>query len=202
MATAKVIHTLAERYIDLNTGPKAILDWGCGPGRVIRHFPRLAGDSHQYSGSDYNEKYISWCRENIPGISFFVNELLPPVKAQPASFDMVYGLSIFTHLSEEAHYQWMEEIFRVLKPGGIFIFTTHGEGSAHKLTSPESEAFRTGKFVARSFMKEGHRMYSSFQPQQFISKIMGRFIREEFIPGGEESPIGHQDCLVFRKPFG
>ncbi len=200
-ATAELIKVLASKYIDLNSGGKAILDWGCGPGRVIRHFPLLAGGAHQYSGCDYNEKYISWCAVNIPGISFFVNELSPPVHAKADSFDLVYGLSIFTHLSENAHYEWMNEVFRILRPGGIFIFTTHGDGSVDKLIPSELEAYRNGNFVSRSFLKEGHRMYSSFQPEKFIDKLRGKFTLLEFTSGGEGSNIGYQDCRIFRKPF-
>ena len=199
-ATAELIKALASKYIDFDRA-KSILDWGCGPGRVIRHFPLLGGSSHQYSGSDYNEKYTGWCAKNIPGISFFVNELSPPLEVKSDSFDLVYGLSIFTHLSEKAHYDWMHEIFRILRPGGIFIFTTHGDGSLEKLTPSELEDYRNGNFVSRSFLKEGHRMYSSFQPEKFMDKIRGKFTLLEFIPGGKSSDIGYQDCRIFRKPF-
>jgi hypothetical protein len=47
----------------------AILDWGCGPGRIIRHLPALLPGS-QITGSDYNAGTIAWCRVHLPGITF------------------------------------------------------------------------------------------------------------------------------------
>src|SRR5438105_836309 len=42
----------------------AILDFGCGCGRVLRHFWRLPG--RPMHGVDYNPKLIEWGRRNLP----------------------------------------------------------------------------------------------------------------------------------------
>ena len=41
-----------------------------------------------------------------------------------ATFDAVYAYSVFSHLSEVSHLAWIEEIARVLKPGGMLVATT------------------------------------------------------------------------------
>jgi hypothetical protein len=56
-----------------------ILAWGCGPGRIIRHMPDLFDESGQCHGTDYNFRSIAWCRENLPGIQFAINDLKPPL---------------------------------------------------------------------------------------------------------------------------
>src|SRR5688500_11541970 len=33
-----------------------ILDWGCGPARVLRHMPEILGLDNKYYGTDYNPK--------------------------------------------------------------------------------------------------------------------------------------------------
>lgn len=56
-----------------------ILDWGCGPARIIRHLPSLVGSTCNCYGSDYNPQYIEWCTKNIPDVSFSTNRLEPPL---------------------------------------------------------------------------------------------------------------------------
>ena len=53
----------------------AILDWGCGPGRIIRHLPEILGKNCSYYGTDYNANSIAWCSENLPEIDFNHNGL-------------------------------------------------------------------------------------------------------------------------------
>ncbi|MBT8256620.1 MAG: class I SAM-dependent methyltransferase, partial [Bacteroidia bacterium] len=54
--SARNLIALFQKHIDLND--KKILDWGCGPGRMIRHFPDLVGNGCEYYGTDYNPRSI------------------------------------------------------------------------------------------------------------------------------------------------
>ncbi len=83
--------------------------------------------SAEIMGIDYNFNYISWCRQNLPGIVFSPNSIEPPTELKDNEFDIIIGLSVFTHFSREAHYKWIVELLRVLKPGGIVLITTQGE---------------------------------------------------------------------------
>lgn len=197
---AKNIRAAAAPFLDFNNGSKAILDWGCGPGRVIRHLPTVLGSAHNYFGSDYNIKYVDWCNNNLKEISFFKNELLPPMKPIENTFDLIYGFSILTHLSKDAHFEWMKEFMRLLKPGGLLLLTTQGDACIFKLTSSENEKYQAGKFVERHFATEGHRMYSAFHPKAFIEKLAGDFQVVKFIAGKPNGDFGIQDGWLFQKP--
>jgi SAM-dependent methyltransferase len=102
--TAKWLKGYFEKYIDLNN--KRILDWGCGPGRIIRHLPNVIGSGCEYFGTDYNKKSIDWCSKNLPNIHFNNNSLNAQLPYEDNFFDVIYGISIFTHLSEQLHYDW------------------------------------------------------------------------------------------------
>jgi SAM-dependent methyltransferase len=121
---ANWIGSLILKYC--SSRPLTILDWGCGPARILRHIPSaLHSQPVQLYGTDYNQKTIDWCQEQFPHIHFISNQLLPPLNLKDNFFDAIYGISVFTHLSKESHYKWIKELHRIVKPGGILILTTH-----------------------------------------------------------------------------
>jgi len=167
--TAQWVWNHLKDYINLKE--LSILDWGCGPGRVIRHLPAIIGDNNYYYGCDYNEKYVDWCHKNIGNVIFKKNELTPPLDFENDSLDIVYGISIFTHLSKEMHYSWMNELNRILKKSGILLLTTHGEVSKIKLSEREKEIFNSGNLVIHKYKKEGNRLFASYQPYEFFRSL-------------------------------
>ncbi len=150
---------------------RKILDWGCGPGRIIRHLPQLIGNDCEFYGTDYNSKSIEWCSKNLPGIHFGKNSLAPGLPYPDGYFDIIYGLSIFTHLSEQMHSEWYKELYRILKPRGIMLLTTQGDNYKIKLTPGELVQYNNGDLVVRGHVKEGHRTFSAFQPEQYMRKL-------------------------------
>ena len=150
---------------------QAVLDWGCGPGRIIRHMPEVIADNCTFFGTDYNAKSIAWCKENIPNVAFNCNPLEAQLPYPNNSMDAIYGISILTHLSEEMHYNWFKELHRILKPNGILLLTTHGDNYKVKLEQKELNAYNKGQLVVRGTVKEGHRMYCAFQPKAFMHNL-------------------------------
>jgi ubiquinone/menaquinone biosynthesis C-methylase UbiE len=148
-----------------------ILDWGCGPGRVIRHLPDIIGNGCEFYGTDYNKKSIEWCSQYITDVKFNLNTLEAKLPYSDEFLDIIYGISIFTHLSEKLHYDWYNELYRILKPNGIMYLTTHGDNYKAKLTEKEIEKFSNSELIARGKVKEGHRTYTSFQPTGFMKSL-------------------------------
>lgn len=196
--TARWLANLLKNHIELS-GVK-ILDWGCGPGRVIRHLPKYTGLGSEFYGTDYNTESIVWCAENLPGIQFNQNTLSAKLPYENHFFDVLYGISVFTHLSEKMHFAWFDELFRVLKPGGIMLFTTQGENFREKLTGTELTEFDKGRLVTRGQTKEGHRTYSAFHPGKFMEKL---FAPAEILEHIERKPESGswlpQDVWIVKK---
>lgn len=149
-----------------------ILDWGCGPGRVVRHLPEVIGNGCRYYGSDYNADYIDWCSSHIPAVTFSKNGLNPPLPYGDKQFDLIYVLSIFTHLSERSHREWFDELYRLLMPGGILLLTTHGVITRQNLLPDEMKKFDSGELVVRGNVKEGHRMYTAYHPLTYMQQLI------------------------------
>jgi SAM-dependent methyltransferase len=195
--TAKWLISYFEKYVSLEN--VHILDWGCGPGRVIRHLPAFLPASCSSYGTDYNKKYIQWCTKNIPQVKFKPNNLQPPLAFENNYFDIVYGISIFTHLSLEMHYLWMSELLRVTKPGGILFLTMHGDAAKSKLPEPEKGKFDNGELVVKGNTKEGHRTFVAYQPPSFIKKLVAPNIILEHVPGTIINQKPQQDVWIIRK---
>jgi len=176
-----------------------ILDWGCGPGRIIRHLPEATEHVAKYFGTDYNKEYVNWCTKNIPEADFSINGMKPPLNYPDGFFDIAYGISIFTHLSEEMHYQWFEELMRILKPGGILFLTLHGAAFYGRLSEPERKQFDEGHLVIKGNTKEGHRTYGAFHPETFTRKLVGENVVLEHSEGNNESGKPQQDIWVIKK---
>lgn len=196
--TTKWLINHFKKHIELKN--KRILDWGCGPGRIIRHLPTLVGNGCEYYGTDYNEKTIKWCSENLLEIHFNKNTLAAKLPYEDNYMDIIYGISIFTHLSEELHYQWLNELVRVLNPNGILFLTTQGDNFKVKLSKSELEKFENNKLVVRGNVKEGQRNYSAFHPKGFMEHFFNNMTILEHIETKPESDkYLPQDIWIIKK---
>jgi 2-polyprenyl-3-methyl-5-hydroxy-6-metoxy-1,4-benzoquinol methylase len=117
------------------------LDWGCGCGcgRVLRslHFsyPKM-----ELYGSDIDAEAIQWCQLNYSKIAkFYANPSKAPMEYDDNYFDFIYSVSVLTHLPEDMQFMWLEELQRIVKPGGALILTIHGE-SYHANLSESAQA--------------------------------------------------------------
>ncbi len=98
----------------------AILDVGCGNGRVYQLFENL---QVTYTGIDQSKELVSIAENKFPHVTFDVGEMTAlPYKDQ--SFTVVLCVAAFNHLPDASSRQKaLEEMKRVLKPGGIILMT-------------------------------------------------------------------------------
>jgi SAM-dependent methyltransferase len=104
-----------------------IADWGAGSGRVLAHVDEIRGGVDGLAACDVDAEAIAWLREALPGVDARVNGFEPPLPFEADRFDLLYSISILTHLDEPAQDAWLEEIRRVVKPGGLAIVSVNGE---------------------------------------------------------------------------
>jgi SAM-dependent methyltransferase len=78
-----------------------------------------------FTGCDINPKAIAYLK-TLPFGRFDLTKANPPLPYADNSFDVVFGLSVLTHLNETSLRAWLKEFRRVLKPGGILAQTTLG----------------------------------------------------------------------------
>jgi SAM-dependent methyltransferase len=108
----------------------AILDFGCSSGRVLRHFwdDRATYDL-KLIGVDVQARPIEWMRQHFPAeIEVFTGSILPHLPFEDNSIDYIFGFSVFTHI-KYLWDNWLLELRRVLKPGGLLLQTYHAEAA-------------------------------------------------------------------------
>jgi SAM-dependent methyltransferase len=102
-----------------------VLDWGCGSGRVLRYL--AARHRLNLTGVDIDADNIEWCKTTFPKCSFQAIDLDPPLPLATESIDLVYGISVFTHLSERDQFKWLDELRRITRSGGVLLLSLHGD---------------------------------------------------------------------------
>jgi ubiquinone/menaquinone biosynthesis C-methylase UbiE len=177
----------------------SVLDFGCGVGRIMRHWSSTRGPV--WHGTDYNPQLIDWCRVNLKFCEFDVNSLSGKLRYGDESFDFIYAYSVFTHLSEELQFFWINELRRVLKPGGYIYFTTHGQYYVPNLEPAERELFGKGQPVVREQQESGSNFCATFHPSRYVHEVLAQNLTViDFVPGSEDG-WSTQDSHLVKKPL-
>jgi SAM-dependent methyltransferase len=221
---ARAFKDLYRQYVGPFTPSTRVLEYGCGWGRIIRFFLKDVAAENLY-GIDCNEGAIDFCRESNPWSRFELNDPMPPTDLPAEHFDLVYSYSVFTHLREDVHSAWLDELGRLVKPGGLLVLTvrprhflaylatlTAESGSSVKpaealvglFADPEQALadYESGKFVFAPYR------YSSYGewcgeaciPRAYVEREWtSRFELLDYI---EEPDRFLQDLVVLRAPEG
>ena len=128
---------------------RRLLDFGCGAGRTLRHFLGDA-DAAEIWGCDIDQESIDWLEQNLcPPLHVVRNEAAPGLPFEDGHFDVVWALSVFTHLPDDAWAAWMLELHRVLADDGILIATSIGPHHSEPIAGEAWEEDRIGMNALR-----------------------------------------------------
>lgn len=181
-----------------------ILDFASGPGRVTGRL-KEALPRARLVGSDIDGEAIEWASRQLGDLATFVqNDIAPPTAFADDSFDAIYSISLFTHLDEPMQMQWLRELVRILRPGGVLIATTHGAACLPACTSSDLVALRERGFAFRAERRGKFKLdglpdfyQTTFHTKEYVLREWSKFALVEcFEEGGVN---GHQDLVVLRK---
>jgi SAM-dependent methyltransferase len=180
---------------DWFTEGKRVLDFGCGAGKLLRHFLAEA-ERCEFIGCDIDEPSIEWLREHFsPPLSVFVCDEKPGVPLPDEHVDLALAMSVFTHLTD--HWAgWLLEIHRVLRPGGRFVCTFLGHGMSESIAGEPWDPDRIGMNVLRPWQPWDSGGPSVQHSEWWLRAHWGRAFEFERVE--DRDGFGH-GLLVLRK---
>jgi len=182
-----------------------VLDFGCGCGRLIRAVHQSMPHAKMF-GTEIDAEAIQWLNENYSQFgSFAVNGSLPPLPHENERFDLIYGVSVFTHLPETMQIAWLAELYRVAKRGCVLLLTIYNE-ERHRLLNASNRA----KLAANGFCyieesvptTEGLPAFyqTAFHSHEYIRRVWGEHFEVlNIVPQALES---HSDLVLLRRKVG
>lgn len=124
-----VVQSLAASGIQISD-TEQILDFGCSSGSLLRVLAAAYPET-SFAGVDPVQSSIGWAEENLKAISFRVSNEMPQLEFNDGTFDGITAISIWSHFSDVAALSWFDEMYRIVRPGGWLLFTTHGLNTLH-----------------------------------------------------------------------
>jgi len=192
-----------------NHAVKSILDFPCGGGRVLRfliaRFPKA-----DITASEIDSSRLNFCKK--------VFSVKPVISSKdfrrlslPNSFDLIWCGSLITHLDESATSNLLKFFHDHLSPGGLCVFTAHGQLSVEwieKKVHTYGLTANAQKQVLSRFYDKGYG-YADYkncpgygislvsrERMQAIARNAGQWDETSFLERGWDN---HQDVYGFTK---
>lgn len=179
-----------------------ILDFGCGSGRVLRWLSDAATSARLYA-TDFDADAIAWCSNHLDFAEVSLNGPLPPLGYPSEMFDLVYAVSVFSHLREDYQFLWLSELRRIMKSGGIALITIMGQHCINQ-ASPEYVALieELGFFFTpplESLQEVFPEWYGgAYHTKRYVyDRYVKYFTILDYLPRGLNN---HQDIVLLQKP--
>ncbi|TDS83114.1 class I SAM-dependent methyltransferase [Comamonas sp. JUb58] len=198
--TLAELMTLLESVGKPLMGTRNFLEFASGHGRFTRHLAKALGPE-RVTVSDVVADGVAFAKATF-GVQGFASVSKPEDLQAPRQYDVVFVLSLFTHLPRATWNTWLKALYDLVEPGGVLVFTTHGaKATAYDRVVLDDEGFFFTPFSesnAIDFQEYGLTFTSEQFVREQIDAVMGLDKLLRF------SPVhfwNHQDAFVLQRPL-
>lgn len=204
----------ATRYIELYNefcgsfeNVRAIMDFGCGCGRVLRNMPTQV----QLYGVDLHKDAISWINMSMPYVSSMLGSAEPPLRECVENIDFLYAISVLTHLNQIHESKWLKEWSKIVKQDGHLFLTFRGEDWVEDY-APESQKSLIHAEWQRNngFCYQKHEFWKGIFPEyycgtyhthEYVKTVWGEYYEVLHIVASKDSP-NRQNIAILKNNRG
>lgn len=188
------------------TDIQSCLEVGCGYGRIVREL-RHKVPARAISVCDMIDEAARFVASEFGVRKTPIVEMMAPNRN--SSFDLVYLLSVYTHLDRPMIEMNLAKVAALTRPGGVVVFTTHGQPSADMAERYEQYWLDKEKLNAELacsgfFYERYPYYYAEYGLTWIVADEVERLVASiapdlEFLAHYPTAVDGHQDVFVYRK---
>ncbi|MDH5855829.1 SAM-dependent methyltransferase [Lampropedia aestuarii] len=176
------------------------LEFASGHGRFTRHLVKAIG-AQAVTVSDVVEDAVQFSTHTF-GVPGFVSATQPEHVIWPKQYEVVFVLSLFTHLPKASWSRWLSHLYQSVRPGGVLVFTTHGLVAQQRQNVAMNDEglrfFPSSESNAIEAQEYGTTFTSDAFVRAQISQEIGLEHLQLFAPA---SFWNHQDTYIIAKPI-
>lgn len=176
-----------------------VLEFASGHGRFTRHLVKALGPERVVV-SDVVPSAVEFSR-NTFAVDGFLSASVPEEVQWPGRYDLVFVLSLFSHLPRSTWSRWLVVLYAAVAPGGLLVFSTHGVKAAnfdHVTMDDEGYFFAAS---SESTAIDEQEYGTTFTSEAFVLARIAETLGADKLV--HKSPVhfwNHQDAYVLRKP--
>lgn len=191
------LRDICAEYMRDKDKPLDLLDFASGFGRVSRC---LDTSFFNVTASDIHEEAMSFIHEQLPGAKTLLSSTNPQNFRSDASFDVIFALSFFSHMPDSTFGTWLVSLYKILRPGGLLIFTAHGRTTNQNAKLPLKDGYG---FFPTSEQKDldSFEYGITISELPYVVRVMHDRIGQYpiFFQEGADIASGNQDLYIVRK---
>lgn len=163
----------------------SFLEFASGHGRFTRHLARILSQG-QLAVSDVVPGSVEFLI-NTFGVKGFTSTTDPLALTLPGKYQVIFVLSLFSHLPTQIWQPWFKVLAAALEPGGVLIFSTHGEKSARQDNVSWGEKEHAFFAASESSALDAQTYGCTYASLRFVkdqlAQALGKDVKIQAIPG-------------------
>ena len=196
--TLSELMLLLERVDQPLARCQSVLEFASGHGRFTRHLVKALG-AERVTVSDVVVDAVDFSRQAF-GVQGFASHARPEDVNWPQQYELVFVLSLFSHLPKSSWTRWLQKLWASVAPGGLLVFTTHGDEAVRRAGVTLDD---TGYFFAASSESnaiDAQEYGTTFTNEAFVSAQLAELEEAGSVAAFEPTWFWHhQDAWVLRK---
>ncbi len=183
--------TLSELMVILEAIDKpllktqSMLEFAAGFGRFTRHLARVLPG--RVTCADVLPGSVEFLQTQF-GVKTFLSAHDPASLTFPAKYDLVFVLSMFTHLPPAMWQPWLKALGKAVAPGGVLVFSVANETAARGL--------------GVSFVADGTHFIASSESPSIDAEIYGTtYTTCQFVKAQVDAALGRSPSHCFERAF-